>query len=145
MRRVTAMFILILGLGISGCTHDGPTTPEQLPGVSMIPAQQEYAPDVTEIPVVWRNDTDNDLIYGEPFYIEKKEGTTWTTVDVGELMFILPAYTISPHSQSDHTYIVTAYTSMFTSGTYRIAATYSLVLSSGDSTTYIAYAEFRIT
>ena len=74
--------------------------------------------------VVWHNDTDKVVYYGESYSIEYKNGDEWEIVDTGEIYFNEIAYLLKPNSVAKMTY-GTSIADVSKKGLYRIALRFS--------------------
>jgi len=114
-------------------------------GVSMTTEKSEYPQSVRQIAVVWKNDTDKELTFGEFFSLEKLMDRQWYEAYANqEVAFHDLGFLLSPHSQDEHVYHITAYTEKMEIGHYRIATGFSEVREPGDYTDYALYAEFSV-
>ena len=75
--------------------------------------------------VVWHNDTDKVVYYGESYSIEYKNGDEWEIVDTGEFYFNEIAYLLKPNSVAKMTY-GTSIADVSKKGLYRIALRFSV-------------------
>ena len=75
--------------------------------------------------VVWHNDTDKEVYYGESYSIEYKNGDEWEIVDTGEFYFNEIAYLLKPNSVAKMTY-GTSIADVSKKGLYRIALRFSV-------------------
>ncbi|MDR0287948.1 MAG: hypothetical protein LBI03_09645 [Clostridiales bacterium] len=118
--------------------------PQQLVVVSMKTELAQYASGTQEINVVWKNDTNLELTFGESFSIEKLIDENWETACDKTAFFTMEGLLVSPNSQREHTYNLSSYTDSISPGDYRLVTTCSYVRSPGDYDDYKLYAEFSV-
>jgi len=118
-----------------------------LVGVAMTAEKTTYPKNVTTIDVVWKNDTDLELVFGEAYRLEKKVNGKWKEIKtwMSPSVFISIAYDVPPHSQRKHTYDLRGYYYLgLGAGQYRIATRFSHGMAPGDVDVYALYAEFIV-
>ena len=89
--------------------------------------------------VVWHNDTDKVVYYGESYSIEYKNGDEWEIVDTGEIYFNEIAYLLKPNSVAKMTY-GTSIADVSKKGLYRIALRFSVEGEGG----YCMWLQFEV-
>ena len=137
--------VIVLAVGTVGCNNK-PSSNEgtsELLGVSMYVEKSHYPSNISEINVVWKNDTDKDLTFGNPFTIQKLVGKEWKTIGNGA-NFTTIGYRVAPHSEMKHSYNIRLYSEMLEKGTYRIVTDFLNVLSPGNYNTYQLTANFTV-
>ena len=87
----------------------------------------------------WNNQTDNEVIYGEAYYIERESGGLWVDTSVGEHSYIAIACILSPHSENDKSYSTAGF-DISREGRYRLRTEFSTA--DGNYSTWI---EFEVT
>ena len=113
-------------------------------GVSMYTEKAQYVSDANEINVVWKNDTDKDLTFGNPFTIQKLVGNEWKAIGNQEAVFTSIGYRVASHSEMKHSYNVRLYSDKLEKGTYRIVTDFLNVLSPGNYNGYQLTANFTV-
>ena len=81
--------------------------------------------------VVWHNETSKEVIYGEPYYIERLEGTEWVDAASEGLAFDGIGLLLRPNSTADKTYSSQRF-DISKSGTYRLRVSFSVDEGDGD-------------
>lgn len=116
-------------------------------GVNMTVTDIDLDSDRPTITVLWSNNLENTVLYGEPFGVEYYENGKWESCQKPdtENVFALPAYILEPNSTREKVYHVDNY-DFSRSGNYRITATYDLDIYEGMSLSRVlgAYAGFAI-
>lgn len=64
----------------------------------------QYPTNISEINVVWKNDTDKDLTFGNPFTIQKSVVNKWKAIGNKGAVFTSIGYRVAPHSEMKHSY-----------------------------------------
>lgn len=64
--------VIVLAVGTVGCNNKPSSSngTSELLGVSMYVEKSQYPSNISKINVVWKNDTDKDLTFGNPFTIQ---------------------------------------------------------------------------
>ena len=92
--------------------------------------------------VVWHNETSKEVIYGEPYYIERLEGTEWVDAASEGLAFDGIGLLLRPNSTADKTYSSQRF-DISKSGTYRLRVTF--LVDEGDGyKEYNTWIEFKV-
>lgn len=116
-------------------------------GINMTVTDIDLDSDRPTITVLWSNNLENTVLYGEPFGVEYYENGKWESCQKPdtENVFALPAYILEPNSTREKVYHVDNY-DFSRSGNYRITATYDLDIYEGMSLSRVlsAYAGFAI-
>lgn len=73
----------------------------------------------TKLNVKWHNETDYEVIYVLPYYIEYKNGEEWTNINTADPNYDLTEMKVAPHSTRTQVY-TTAYFDVSKTGTYRL-------------------------
>lgn len=89
--------------------------------------------------VVWHNDTDKVVYYGESYSIEYKNGDEWKIVDTGEFYFNEIAYLLKPNSVAKMTY-GTSIADVSKKGLYRLLLRFSVEGEGG----YCMWLQFEV-
>ena len=115
-----------------------------LDGVTMTPTQKVYPHGVKTITVIWKNDTDKNLTFGEPFAITVKDGERWRQITKPDANFHTIGYQLEAGQQREHTYDISDIAGELGKGAYRISVNYSEVFEPGKYDTYSLYCEFVV-
>lgn len=89
--------------------------------------------------VVWHNDTEKEVIYGEMFTIEYWNGDDWTAVNKGDVIFHSIGYSLKPNSTAEKLYSAQSF-DLSKNGTYRFLSYFS----NGDGKEYTTCVIFAI-
>ena len=97
----------------------------------------------THFNVVWHNETNSEITFGESFSIEQKTGTEWKDAEFDEdEVFHLIGILLKPQSTENKTYITEHY-DLSKAGTYRLVLPFSV--KDGDNyKQYKTWAEFNV-
>ncbi|MDQ7096689.1 hypothetical protein REC12_24140 [Desulfosporosinus sp. PR] len=148
MRRrliIAALILSVIVLAV-GCENK-PSSNEgtsELLGVSMFTEKNQYPPDVSEINVVWKNDSNEVLMFGNPFTIQKLVGNEWKAIGDQGAAFTSIGHRVASHSEVKHSYNIRLYSDKLEKGTYRIATDFLKVLSPGNYNNYQLTAKFTV-
>lgn len=115
-----------------------------IPGVSMNAEKSKYPGDISEIDVLWTNDTDKEFMFGEPFSIQKKEGGEWKPAGKSEAVFLSIGYSLSSHTQKKHRYDLRVFVDAMEKGEYQIITSFLYVRAPGDYDDYKISTSFLI-
>ncbi len=87
----------------------------------------------------WHNETDGDVIYGEAYSIEYKNGNAWTDITPQDLSFNEIAHILEPQATVAKSYSTEKF-DMSKEGDYRLVCQFS----AKDGTGYKTWVEFNI-
>ncbi len=123
--------LVIFALMLCGCQRDITDEPSveltptgitdeysDLEGVRLFIPQSMFEPEAEEIEVIWVNETDKEIIFGEMFFIEKYTQKGWESVSAEGIAFNAIGYILSPNSRRAKTYSLKNYNTK-SDGTYR--------------------------
>ena len=113
-------------------------------GVGMNVEKSVYPSNVSEINVVWTNDTDKEYMFGEPFSILKKEVEEWKPVGNSEAVFTSIGYPVAAHSQRKHKYNLRIFVDELERGEYQIVTSFLDVRAPGDYSSYKVSTNFSV-
>lgn len=65
----------------------------------MYTEKSQYPSNVSKINVVWKNDTDKELTFGDSYFIHKLVGQEWKAIENDKVVFNSIGYIVSPHSK----------------------------------------------
>lgn len=148
MRKTIALLLAALALlALSGCKdvmvpgNHGSNVEE----IYLEILSAERTPeDGTVLEVRWNNETDQDVLYGNSFGIQRLVGGTWVKVKARpNTAFTTEAYRLKAHSTATKTYRLDWVYNVSTSGTYRITAECSFWDAEPDDRIAV-WAEFQI-
>ncbi|MCL2061687.1 MAG: hypothetical protein FWH03_03580 [Firmicutes bacterium] len=125
-----------------GGVKDGRT----LEGVTMTTESLTYPRDVEVITVIWENNTDKNLLFGDYYHLERQSNNKWQTVKSKNTDFNDIGYDLAPHSAHSHSYPIKFGYSNLKAGKYRLAAHFfdfsDIPVTEDDK--YWVYAEFDL-
>ena len=81
--------------------------------------------------LIWHNQINKEVIYGEPYYIERLEGTEWVDAPSEELIFEAIGLLLRPNSTVYKSYSTQRF-DISKSGTYRLRVQFSVDEGNGD-------------
>ena len=121
------------------------------PGDVTLAVPKTVEPNAAHINAIWTNKTASQLMYGEPYRLERKTDGKWAMYNEPDRKenygFNMPAYTVEPRSEAKMDYWVRAFSDKLPGGTYRIVTDFSPYTASGDAVPggYIIYSnEFTV-
>ena len=84
-----------------------------------------YSTDVEQIDVLWKNNTDEDAVYGNTFTLEKKQASSWKKVEPKmSVAYNMVGNRLLTESVREHTYKLKDEYGNLEVGEYRISTTY---------------------
>lgn len=96
--------------------------------------------------VLWKNDTDYEVIYGEMFWVARNADGKWVSCDDGEEnAFIEIARVLEPRSEHTKKYNVSNYYDVSKLGDYRLMTECYIHISENETKKGIASADFALT
>ena len=96
--------------------------------------------------VLWKNDTDYEVIYGEMFWVERNADGKWVSCDDGEEnAFIEIGIVLEPRSEHTKKYNVSNYYDVSELGDYRLMTECYIHISETETKKGIATADFALT
>ena len=96
--------------------------------------------------VLWKNDTDYEVIYGEMFWVQRNADGKWVSCDDGEEnAFIEIARVLVPRSEHTKKYNVSNYYDVTKLGDYRLMTECYIHISENETKKGIATADFSLT
>ena len=96
--------------------------------------------------VLWKNDTDYEVIYGEAFWVSRNADGKWVSCDDGEEnAFIEIARVLEPRSEHTKKYNVSDYYDVMELGDYRLMTECYIHISENETKKGIATADFSLT
>jgi len=117
-------------------------------GVTITAQRDTYPTGTTHIPVNWRNDGKETILFGDSFTLQVWDGGAWAEAEpLGRMVFLTIGYLLAPGESREHTYPVEEYYGSLPPGRYRIAAHYIYDKDRPINKYYIfpmVYAEFAI-
>ena len=134
--------VILFSVGCSKKTNEDENK-SGLTGVSMYTVEPQYPSSVNEINVVWENNSDKELTFGDVFTIQKYDGKEWNPIGK-EAVFNSIGYVVSPHTEVKHSYNIRVYSDKLEKGKYRIVTNYLNVHSPGNYDTYNISANFTV-
>ena len=96
--------------------------------------------------VLWKNDTDYEVIYGEMFWVERNVDGKWTVCEQGESnAFHSIGIVLEPRSEHTKKYNVSNYYDVSELGDYRLMTECYIHISENETKKGIATADFALT
>ena len=92
--------------------------------------------------LVWHNETNKQVTYGESYIIERKEGNEWVDTASKELYFITIGLLLDPNSTANKSYSTQRF-DISQSGTYRLSVPFSIDEGDGYKK-YNTWIEFEV-
>ena len=92
--------------------------------------------------VVWHNETNEEVQFGDPYSIQRKEGDEWVNTSSTELIFLTHAHILNPDSTVYKSYSTQRF-DISQSGTYRLKVSFD-IKKSGVYETYHTWIEFKV-
>ena len=92
--------------------------------------------------VVWHNETNEEVQFGDPYSIQRKEGDEWVNTSSTELIFLTHARILNPDSTVYKSYSTQRF-DISQSGTYRLKVSFD-IKKSGVYETYHTWIEFKV-
>lgn len=92
--------------------------------------------------IVWHNETDKEVTYGDMFSIERNTDGEWTDAADGEVYFNTIGYILKPNETEEKQYITEHY-DLTKAGKYRLSLPFS-VETDGERKQYKTWVEFEI-
>lgn len=90
------------------------------PGVTVEILSVEESDGKTSLRVLWKNETDKEMIYGSSFFVDSWQGGHWQSCQVNEdLTFTAIAYFLEPGQEREETYTLTGVYALPDQGTCR--------------------------
>lgn len=120
---LAALFALLM---LTGCVTTTPLEQERLPQTAQKDTPEvELAVEVEAkdgqpvLRVLWKNNTDFSVTYGEPYSIQYQQGGQWVSCAVGDQAFITIAYMLDPGQSRQESYNPSRMFNMTEPGSYR--------------------------
>ena len=119
MKKLSILIALSLLITLVSCAQKEPND------VVLTSDKTVYSADAKTITVDWQNNLNEEIMVGNPFRLEKKDGE-WKKVEPKtDATFTMPAYLLQPGKSKGHTYSIDFYGGLKT-GEYRLCATYMI-------------------
>ncbi len=136
MKKLSILIALSLLLTLVSCAQKEPND------VVLTSDKTVYSADAKTITVDWKNNLDEEIIFGNPFYLEKKD-EEWKKVEPKIVAtFTMPAYPVQPGQSRGHDYNIDFYGGLEV-GKYRLCATY-MISSDENHTEHPVYFYFEV-
>ena len=90
------------------------------PGIEMRTKQASYPAGITNLNVLITNNTDEEISYGAPFILERKQDGKWLRANMDDMAWIMIAYLLPPGETNTDELSFDAFTDPLTAGEYRI-------------------------
>ena len=92
--------------------------------------------------LVWHNETDKNVMYGEPYSIERQEGDAWVDTTSGERSFEAIGLLLFPNSTANKSYSTQGF-DVSQGGTYRLIVPFSIDLGN-EYVDYYTWIIFKV-
>ena len=137
-KALIAILITALLLSFAGCkpSSDGNVNADPLansevhtdfPGVETRIAQVHTEDGKTKLKVIWSNNTDYEVMYGEPYAIQCLDGNEWVSCSKDETTaFITVGYALNAGKEISKTYTISDLFDVSQPGTYRFKSSCSV-------------------
>ncbi len=128
VKKWAMLFLAGLLLITAGCKDqkcpEGKTVPEEsntdFPGITVQVTDVYYKGDQTVLEILWRNETNYDLTYGESYTVEHNQESAWVScAKQEETAFITIGYMLKAGESKRKTYTVSELFDVTASGEYR--------------------------
>lgn len=127
-----------LHLTQGGCYTD-------FPGVEIRVAQVYTGEDKTKLEVIWSNHTSYEVVYGEPYAIQRLDGNEWVSCSKNALTaFFTVGYALKAGKEISKTYTISELFDVSQPGTYRFKSSCSVYAEGNTSQDCTLWAEFTI-
>jgi len=127
---------------------EAPTKNDPPDPVVLTPERAVYPVGTKEITVTWFNGTDEDLIFGDSFVLQKWQGGKWAEAEpVDRLLFLTIGYFLTPGESREKAYDIGHYFGPLQAGRWRIASHFFYDAERpirNDNQLHQVYAEFEI-
>lgn len=90
------------------------------PGIDMHTEQTSYSAGITSVNVLITNNTDEEVSYGAPFILERKQDGKWLRANMEDMAWIMIAYLLPPGETNTDELSFDNFTDPLTAGEYRI-------------------------
>ena len=153
---LVAILIAALLLSFTGCkpSSDGNNNADPLahgevhtdfPGVETRIAQVYTEDGKTKLEVIWSNNTDYEVMYGEPYAIQRLDGNEWVSCSKDEMTaFITIGYALKAGKEISKTYTISDLFDVSQPGTYRFKSSCSVYVDGKDRQDCALWAEFTL-
>lgn len=150
------MLMIALLCSFAGCKPviDGndPTQPPvnaqvytDVPGVEVRVAQVCTENGITKLEVIWSNHTDHVVTYGEPYGIERFDGTQWVSCSKNETnAFITVGYSLEAGKEISKTYTISQMFDVSEPGIYRFCSSCSVYAQTNPRQDCKLWAQFTL-
>jgi hypothetical protein len=120
-------------------------TPDETEPVTLTTTRTLYPPDVEVIEVIWKNDTDETVAFGEHYRLERRVNGEWVEIPIKDgAGFNDILWMAKPQSEVPQTHWIREYTDTLEPGEYRIATYFTFDRESGLAVNHPIYAEFTV-
>ena len=153
-KALVAILVVALLLSFAGCisSNDGNNNVDPLatrevhtdfPGIETRIAQVYTEDGKTKLEVIWSNNTDYEVMYGEPYAIQRLEGNEWVSCSKDEMTaFITVGYALNAGKEISKTYTISDLFDVSQPGTYRFKSSCSVSVDGKDRQDCALWAEF---
>ena len=137
-KAMVAILIIALLLNFAGCkpSSDGNDNVDPVangevhtdfPGVETRVAQVYTEEEKIKLEVIWSNNTDHEVMYGEPYAIQRLDGNEWVSCSKDEMTsFITVGYALKAGKEISKTYTISDLFDVSQPGTYRFKSSCSV-------------------
>lgn len=115
------------------------------PGVETRIAQVYTEDGKTKLEVIWSNNTDYEVMYGEPYAIQRLDGNEWVSCSKDEATaFITVGYALKAGKEISKTYTISELFDVSQPGTYRFKTSCSVYADGNTGQDCTLWAEFTL-
>ena len=155
-KALVAILIAALLLSFTGCkpssegnNNAGPLAHGQVhtdfPGVETRIAQVYTEDGKTKLEVIWSNNTDYEVMYGEPYAIQRLDGNEWVSCSKDKMTpFITIGYALKAGKEISKTYTISELFDVSRPGTYRFQTSCSVSVKGQEPQDCKLWSEFTL-
>lgn len=155
-KTLVAILTVALLLGFAGCkpSSNGNNNVDPLanrevhtdfPGIETRIAQVYTEDGKTKLKIIWSNNTDYEVMYGEPYAIQRLDGNEWISCSKDEMTaFVTVGYALKAGKEISKTYTISDLFDVSQPGTYRFKSSCSVYIDGKDRQDCALWADFTL-
>jgi len=155
-KALVAIWVVTLLLSFAGCNsstagrsnvdpHTYGAVHTDFPGVETRIAQVYTEDGKTKLKVIWSNNTDHDVMYGEPYTIQRLDENEWVSCSKDEMTaFITVGYALKAGKEISKTYTISDLFDVSQPGIYRFKTNCSVSVDGKGWQDCALWAEFTV-